>query len=313
MRNKILLEKLQQIIVKNPADKQAWLVYSDYLQTQDIIQGELISLFYAYQETHKKHLITQIEQLIQQHWNQFSNQYWPFIQDAIFAPIMMIIPPGVFIMGGVEEDEILHKVTIEKPFAISKFAITVTDFQHFVKESQYITQAEKISRNVRTWQSPGFKQNGLHPVVCISAYDAEQYCAWLSHKTKKNYRLPTEAEWEYATKAATTTAYWWGNSINYNQANYQHFLNKTVEVPQYFANPWGLYQVHGNVLEWTCSLYDAAYNGYETHCSQKPGLRVLKGGCWFCEGSNLRSAFRYKENSMAVEDIFGFRVVRVFE
>jgi formylglycine-generating enzyme required for sulfatase activity len=111
----------------------------------------------------------------------------------------------------------------------------------------------------RNWRSPGFTQNDRHPVVCVNWADANAYVAWLSKKTSKTYRLTSEAEREYVTRAGTTTAFWWGATASTDQANYnaKFFscgrrcgLRTTVAVDTFKANPWGLYNVHCNLLEW---------------------------------------------------------------
>ena len=89
------------------------------------------------------------------------------------------------------------------------------------------------------------------------------YAEWLSEQTGEEYRLPTEAEWEYAARAGTTTPFWFGETINAGQANYGSREAKKIPVNTFEPNPWGLYNVHGNVWEWTCSEYYKEYNGYE--------------------------------------------------
>jgi formylglycine-generating enzyme required for sulfatase activity len=126
------------------------------------------------------------------------------------------------------------------------------------------TDTEWKERADRNWSSPGFMQNDRHPVVCVTWDDAKAYAAWLSKKTGKTYRLPSEAEREYATRAGTTTPFWWGSAISPQQANYNgtadpyqgggskgEWRKATVPVDGFKANPWGLYNVHGNVWEWT--------------------------------------------------------------
>ena len=128
-------------------------------------------------------------------------------------------------------------------------------------------------------------------MINVSWYDAVEYTEWLSAQTGQAYRLPTEAEWEYAARAGTETAFWWGDSITTDQANYdgndtygrwtkRDCREKTVPVDQFQPNPWGLYQVHGNVWEWTGSRYDENYDGTEMRCAGKDegGPRALRGG-----------------------------------
>src|SRR6185436_4722946 len=143
------------------------------------------------------------------------------------------IPAGEFVMGSpVSEkerftNEIQHRVKITKPFQLGTTQVTVGQFAIFVKESGYQTAAEKEgwaygAWNVQSnqwnrleggsWKNPGFAQNDRHPVVCVNWHDATAFCHWLSEKESRPYRLPTEAEWEYACRAGTATAYPWGDN-----------------------------------------------------------------------------------------------------
>ena len=120
----------------------------------------------------------------------------------------------------------------------------------------------------------------------MSWWDATAYARWLSGETGKRYRLPTEAEWEYAARAGSTSAYPWGDSLGRNRANCRECgswrdSRETAPVGSFAANAWGLYDTVGNVWEWTCSVYDADYGGAEQRCaSGSAGLRVYRGGSW---------------------------------
>jgi formylglycine-generating enzyme required for sulfatase activity len=164
------------------------------------------------------------------------------------------------------------------------------------------------------------------PVILVSWDDARAYAAWLSHKTGKPYRLLSEAEREYVTRAGTTTPYWWGSSISRDQANYDsdtwdgnsvtRYLKEPVPVDFFAPNPWGLYQVHGNVYEWVEDCYHDRYAGAPSDGSAWTAGdcfdRVLRGGGWSSEPSYLRSAARF-EYPFVPEihpDDAGFRVAR---
>jgi formylglycine-generating enzyme required for sulfatase activity len=150
----------------------------------------------------------------------------------------------------------------------------------------------------KSWRDPGFTQTDADPVACVSWNDARAYFQWLSNKTAKDYRLPTEAEWEYAARAGTKTRYSFGDTINDKDANFNRNLDKTTRVGSYPANPWGLHDVHGNVWEWVADCYEA--DAYKTHKSypamdggwQDSCLRVLRGGSWGYYPRDLRSANR---------------------
>ena len=140
---------------------------------------------------------------------------------------MVLIPAGSFVMGddtGLDDAKPVHKVTITKPFYLGKYEVTVEQFRQFVEATGYVTDAEKgtgfqgafgwnrdtmeFKMNEKySWRNTGFAQSDAHPVVNVSWNDAMEFCKWLSSKEGKSYRLPTEAEWEYACRAGTTTRY----------------------------------------------------------------------------------------------------------
>ena len=145
---------------------------------------------------------------------------------------------------------------------------------------------------------------GRRPVIYVSWKDAQAYVRWLSEKTGEDYRLLSEAEWEYVARAGTTTAYWWGNNIGRNRAvcngcgsRWDH--KRTAPVGSFSANPFGLHDVHGNVWEWTEGCW-------EGDC----GRRVLRGGSWISRPGLLRSAHRGRNPPGFRDLIAGFRVAR---
>ncbi len=237
-----------------------------------------------------------------------------------FEPEMVAIKAGCFMMGspasetGRNEDETQHQVCV-KAFEMGKYEVTKAQFAAFVSDSNYQTEAEtgngcygwtgskwEKDKNFN-WRSLGFEQGSNHPAVCVSWNDAQAYLNWLKTKTGKAYRLPTEAEWEYAARAGTTTAFYTGNCINTNQANYNGnypynncgkgvYKQQTLAVGSYSANPWGLYDMAGNVWEWTCSDYAKNYNnGAESKCSNNGLVRIFRGGSWDDNARSLRSAY----------------------
>jgi formylglycine-generating enzyme required for sulfatase activity len=172
----------------------------------------------------------------------------------------------------------------------------------------------------------GFAQDESHPVVGVSWHDANAFAAWLSNRSGRAYRLLTEAEWEYAARAGSTTPRWWGSTIT-SAANYDgrkvsgdsgakgEFRRQTVAVGNFPANPWGLYQVYGNVWEWCEDVWHRDYNGAPADGSAwleggNADLRVVRGGSWCSYPGDLRSTSRdgFAPGLRQVE--LGFRVGR---
>jgi formylglycine-generating enzyme required for sulfatase activity len=191
-------------------------------------------------------------------------------------------PPGSFIMGsGQGKDSSAHPVILTKGFYLGKYEVT---------QEQY----EKVMGK----NSSQFKGDKL-PVEQVSWNDAVEFCDELNKKERIprgwEFALPTEAQWEYACRAGTTTAYSWGDNITPQLANYNDSgINKTVEVGSYKANPWGFFDMHGNVWEWTADWYAAYSSGAQTD-PEGPATgsgRVNRGGSWDNTGTNLRSATR---------------------
>ena len=156
------------------------------------------------------------------------------------------------------------------------------------------------------------------PVINVSWVGAQAYVWWLSGKTSKSYRLPSEAEWEYAARAGTTTRYWFGEEISEKDANYGGNVGKTTEVGGYRANHWGLHDMQGNAWEWVEDCWHDSYLGAPTDGSvwQRDGvcdLWVLRGGSWSREPKDLRAASRNR-NGIGVQYVSpGFRVARTLD
>jgi formylglycine-generating enzyme required for sulfatase activity len=219
---------------------------------------------------------------------------------------MVVIPAGHFIMGAPETEEgsssdekPQHSVTITRPFAVGRFAVTFHEWDTCV--------AAKGCKNYRP-ADRGWGR-GRRPVINVSWEDARAYVAWLSRETGKPYRLLSEAEREYVTRAGTTTPFWWGSYISSCQANYDgeftyprtekqkgEYRRQTVPVDWFQPNPWGLYQVHGNVYEWVEDCWRGTYEGAPADGSAwvKPDCteHVLRGGSWNFAPWHLRSANR---------------------
>ncbi len=194
------------------------------------------------------------------------------------------------------------KVTIENDFEIGKYPVTVAEYMHFVKDvkKHYPKWLEEGSEyHIETGTDDFYKkmknlQNPNAPIVGISWYDATAYCQWLSEKRKENFRLPTEKEWEYVARAGTTTKWSFGDDEKElgEYAWYVENSDGTIhEVGQKKPNPWGLYDIHGNIWEW---------------CEEK----FLRGGSWYSYAYDTRSAFRNGNFPVGRIKYGGFRLLR---
>ena len=236
-------------------------------------------------------------------------------------PEMVGVPRGTYTMGspsgeGDDSERPQHSVTIPA-LEVSNYEVTRGQFAVFA--------AGRDINNSCNWQNPGFSQTDNHPVVCVSWDDAQAYVEWLSEETEQTYRLLSESEWEYATRAGTTSTYSFGNTITTNDANYRDSsINGTVSVfsSDYSANDFGLYHAHGNVAEWVQDCWHIDYDlnddgvvdaptdgsAWEDNCTSD-NERVIRGGSWATPSAELRSAFR-DSIEMDQNDV-GFRIARM--
>jgi len=277
------------------------------------------------------------------------------LSDGTRGPKMVVIPAGDFWMGspdhepGRDDDERRHRVKIERLFALGQTEVTVGEFKRFVEATGYRTDAERDvgAKGCRawsakdgkwdwraglSWRDAGYPQSDAHPVVCVSWNDAQRYVAWLSERTGQAYRLPSEAEWEYAARAGTTSARYWGDDPE-QACRYANGADQTegpdgltwtekheckdgywysAPVGSFRPNDWKLYDVLGNVWEWTCSAYAKDYDGSEAKCANKgtTGYLVLRGGAWGDSPAWVRSASRYRGHPTNRDDDLGFRLAR---
>ncbi len=258
--------------------------------------------------------------------------------DCPKCPEMVVIPSGSFMMGSPagepgssDIERPPHRVTVQR-FAAGKFDVTRGQWSEFVSATKRETPAgcsysgfPKEKENSASWRNLGFAQDDNHPVVCITWEDAQDYVHWLSQRTNRKYRLLTEAEWEYAARAGTATAYSWGSTASHEYANYGpdkgfgHGLATgrdrwvyTSPVGSFPPNAFGLNDMNGNVLQWVQDCLAATYAGvpsdgsaYESDVELKLSgefadlnggrscwYRVLRGGDWGDPPEEIRSAFR---------------------
>ena len=241
-------------------------------------------------------------------------------RDCETCPEMVVLPSGKFMMGSPEGERgrddregPQHRVTILKPFAVGKYEVTVGQYAEFVRETKHRTGNCSLLTD-RSWDNQPFDQTNNHPVACVSWDDASTYAYWLSVKTGHEYRLLTEAEWEYAARAGTTTAYHFGRMILGNMAQYSS--NGTASVGSFPANAFGLHDMHGNVWEWVEDCWHYDYTDAPTNGSawlsgcRDVNRRVFRSGSWNSKPEYLRSAYRLKFNVSLQDDFNGFRVAR---
>jgi len=220
-------------------------------------------------------------------------------------------------------------VTVTKSYLIGVTEVTREQFGMFVTESGHRPFQQKARVTTRlpdgktrsevidiSWRRPVVWQGPGHPVVLVNWEDAVAFCRWLSEREGKTYRLPTEAEWEYACRAGTKTPYCNGQTVDdLKKSGWCQFGEKsnrgTKPVGSYEPNAWGLYDVHGNVIEWTANRYgdfpaDAVTN---PQGPQKGNERVRRNGSWRSKPSECRSASRNSHNPKVGRRGTGFRVV----
>jgi formylglycine-generating enzyme required for sulfatase activity len=268
-------------------------------------------------------------------------------RDCGDCPEMVVIPGGSFEMGspstegGSDGDEgPAHTVRVRR-FGLGKTEVTRGQFRRFVRATgrsvkgcSYLGGEAWKEDPGRSWESPGYEQTDEHPVVCVSWEDAQAYVSWLSGTSGKDYRLPSESEWEYSARAGTRTVRHWGDgqgeACRYANAADQAGKRKFNWDPPLFAcddgyaetapagsfqsNGFGLKDMLGNVNEWTQDCYEASYGGAPTDGSAVTGSgcarRAVRGGSWDGEPAYVRSAFRGMSPPAIRYSAVGFRVAR---
>jgi len=286
-------------------------------------------------------------------------------RDCETCPEMMQIPAGSFAMGSstqaLEEAQVpapfagyqtpKHRVTLSQAFAIGKYAVTRAEFERFVNATHHSTDEVCWSWNVAaeryeqqqqlTWRNPGFPQTDSDPVVCVNWNDAKAYIAWLSQVSNKPYRLPSESEREYITRAGAGTTWPWGNGADAicahanvsdrsrlavhtatghtpaNAFDCEDGFVYTAPVGMFAPNQYGVYDTLGNVWEWIDDCFNETYEQapndgtavQSTDCTQ----RTLRGGSWFTLTFLNRPGARYGAAPTDRSGHVGFRVARTLD
>ena len=260
-----------------------------------------------------------------------------FIEGEGKGPELVLLPTGRFQMGSPEHERQIamaagsqkgwlarelpqHWVGIERPLAMGRYPVLVEEWREFVRATGWRPGGDV------DWNAPGFPQTGRHPVVGVNWFDALRYVRWLSEATGHTYRLPSEAEWEYACRAGTRSAFSCGDTISPEQANYDGnftynggprgaYRRGTTPAEMFAPNPWGLHDMHGNVWEWVQDVVHDNYEGAPLDGSAweeggDQARRILRGGSWLYNPRYQRSALRNGFSAVLSNDIVGFRVVR---
>jgi formylglycine-generating enzyme required for sulfatase activity len=246
-----------------------------------------------------------------------------WFKDHDHGPEMVIVPSGTFVMGSPATEperrngETQVRISITEAFAVGRFAVTFDEWDECVAEGG----CNGYKPSDQNWG------RGKHPVINVNWDDAKAYASWLSHKTGKSYRLLSEAEREYVTRAGTTTPFWWGSSIIPEQANYDassdpykggglkgEYRKRIMPVDSFEPNPWGLFCVHGNVWEWTEDCWTNSNTGNPGDGAARTtgdcNQRVVRGGSWSSNPRFIRSAIRHGVSTVDRNGNRGFRLAR---
>ncbi|OUS25741.1 hypothetical protein A9Q99_19965 [Gammaproteobacteria bacterium 45_16_T64] len=275
------------------------------------------------------------------------------ISDTLMGPRMVVMSVGRFEMGSVKGmlfTKTVHLIVIDEPFALGQTEVTVKEFSEFVQATGYKTDAELDSGGQQgcsseergvDWRNPGFSQNEMEPVVCVSWNDAKHYIAWLNAMTDERYRLPSESEWEYGARAGSTADYSYGDDPKMlcEHGNGEDFESEskdyrgrpanscidgakfTSKVGSYRKNDFGLYDMHGNVAEW---MEDCGYYKYDINVNDTKPVkctiaqcngggcfnRSTRGGSWYNMPQTLISWKRGSKAAWERTFVHGFRLAR---
>jgi uncharacterized protein (TIGR02996 family) len=320
-------------VMAQPEDQTIWHVIADWLEERDQpLRAELVRLSRIRVGENPQRVIELLDAGVEP-----VIPVWTNTLGMKFA----CVQAGMFLMGssvteeGHDDNETQHEVTLTQPFYLGVYPVTVAEFEEFVKATGYKTEAEAVSGGWGfladewqmdeglTWRTPGFAQQGRHPVVRVSWNDAQALVKWLNEVKPDSglvYSLPSEAQWEYACRAGSQAAFHWGD----DEPRLEEFAwfsgnsqNKTWSVETKRANAWGLWHMHGMVWEW-CEDFFAEYPENAVQNPTGPlsagARRVMRGGSWRNDPRYCRSAERHGSDPANRSANRGFRLaVRVKE
>jgi|AntAceMinimDraft_8_1070364.scaffolds.fasta_scaffold22843_3 formylglycine-generating enzyme required for sulfatase activity len=260
----------------------------------------------------------------------------------------ILVKPGEFMMGsgdgetGEPAERPRHRVTVSRPYYLGRYEVTIGQFQDFIEDTGYRTNAEERGKASGwdgrrwgkkkgiNWKNPGFNQVSDHPVVCVSLNDGRAFCRWLGD----GYRIPSEAEWEYAARAGTDTAFYWGTGLDevcryanggdlsaarifegWNTSSCDDGYAWTAPVGSYLPNRWGFHNLAGNAWEWCEDAWHGSFSGAPPDQGVwgdlgGGGKRVLRGGAWYFEPQDLYVAVRNSHRDYEATNGAGFRVLK---
>jgi formylglycine-generating enzyme required for sulfatase activity len=257
-------------------------------------------------------------------------------RDCEGCPEMVVIPAGRYTMGspanepGRSPDEgPTHSVTLAKPFAVGRFEVTKGEYAAFARatgaapggDCRWYNGTEMVPDPAKTWENPGFLQSDRDPVVCINWDETRAYLQWLSLRAGVEYRLLSEAEWEYVARAGTTTARHWGADVGRGNANCDGCGNpdydakRTSPVGTFRPNAFGVSDALGNVWErledcWHETYAAAPADGGVWTVGGVCTQRVTRGGAWLSDAPDVRAALRNWDLAPNRKNSLGFRVAR---
>ena len=260
-------------------------------------------------------------------------------RDCDTCPEMVVVPAGTYLMGkdgGNNRERPAHRVTIGSALAIGKYEATFDEWEVCIEErgckAMIMGPAPLGKREVSfaEWEACRTDDlcqilpddhnwgRGRRPVININFSDAEDFVRWLSRKTGHAYRLPTEAEWEYAARGGTSTVYSWGDEVGTDNANCRTcaptISHQTFPVGSYKPNPFGLFEVHGNVWEWVQDCWHPSHKGAPANGSARLSgdckYRTTRSGSWYYVSTNVRSTYRARFDPRAFSYGIGMRVLR---
>jgi uncharacterized protein (TIGR02996 family) len=308
-------EALLRAILDDPTDETPWLVLGDWLEEQgQDDRAELLRLSRSLRTLPPVQERQHAEQRVAQLLIAGVKPCVPTVTNS-FSIALALIPAGSFLMGspGKElgrfaDEGPRHKVTLTRPFFLGVFQVTQAQWRAVMGTN------------------PSHFPGDHHPVERVSWDEAREFCRSLSEREKRSYRLPTEAEWEYACRAGTTTPFYFGGTLSDQLANYDAnvtyanslrgtYRRRTVPVGGFPPNAWGLYDMHGNVREWCEDRFGSYGRGAVTDPQgvQTGTDRVARGGAWYNVPGYCRCAFRRSHSPDSQDSEVGFRVCREYE